>query len=82
MNEARHQINWAMLVAQGRAKAHGVMWTEEEARKLAGKEATVEGLREADNIARLKKAVAKAPAKKAPAKKAVVVPEKVEENEG
>ena len=79
MIEARHQINWALLVSQGRAKAHGIMWTEEEAIMLSTGKETVDSLRENHNIASLKKAVAKAPAKKASVAKKPVIEKKVEE---
>lgn len=78
-----HQINWQTLVSTGRAKSHGVMWTEEEKELIASGKETVDGLRAADSkkalraeVARLKAAgeksdaVKKAATEKATAEKA------------
>lgn len=75
MTNVNHQVNWHALVSSGRAKAHGVNWTDEEWALIRSGEKTVAVLREAFEVEKAEAVIA-SNKKTSKAKKAAPVAKK------
>lgn len=79
MTNVNHQVNWHLLVTSGRAKAHGVNWTDAELKQIRSGKKTVADLRKKYEVEKAKAVLKANGSKKIADKKAEEKAEKVVE---